>query len=74
MSRLPRATPREVVAALRRAGFEEVRQRGSHLHLYHPDRDTLMTVSMHRGTLKPKTLTSILKQAGLTAEELRELL
>jgi predicted RNA binding protein YcfA (HicA-like mRNA interferase family) len=74
LSRLPRATAREVVAALRRAGFEEVRQRGSHLHLYHPDRDTLVTVSMHSATVKPKTLTSILRQAGLTAQELRELI
>jgi predicted RNA binding protein YcfA (HicA-like mRNA interferase family) len=30
-------TPREVIARLKRAGFEEVRQTGSHLFLRHPD-------------------------------------
>jgi len=29
---------------------------------------------MHRGTIKPGTLSSIIKQAGLTADQFRELL
>jgi predicted RNA binding protein YcfA (HicA-like mRNA interferase family) len=29
---------------------------------------------MHRGDLKPGTLNGILKQAGMTADDLRELL
>ncbi len=56
--------------ALARAGFETVRTRGSHCYLYHRERDVLVTVPVHAGqTLAPKTLKSILKQAGLTAEE-----
>ena len=74
MSRLPRVSPREVVAALKRAGFDELRQRGSHLHLYNQHLERVVTVPMHRGTLNPKTLSSILRQAGLAADQFRELI
>ena len=37
MSRLPRLTGQEVTQALSRAGFEVLRQRGSHLFLKHAD-------------------------------------
>jgi len=57
----------EVCRALKRLGFEFVRQTGSHRHFVkdglHP------CVPMHR-VLKPKTLQSILKQANITIEEL----
>ena len=44
--------------------------------LKHPDkRGARVTVPVHAGeTLFPKTLTSILEQAGMTVEEFRELL
>jgi predicted RNA binding protein YcfA (HicA-like mRNA interferase family) len=61
----------EVCRALKRLGFEFVRQTGSHRHYtkasLHP------CVPMHR-SLKPKTLQSILKQAGITIEELLKFL
>lgn len=37
MTRLPRITGREVVAALRRAGFDVARIKGSHHFLRHAD-------------------------------------
>lgn len=49
MNRLPSVTAREMVAALKRAGFEEDGQRGSHLRLWHPKREKLTTV--HPGDL-----------------------
>lgn len=59
----------EVCRALKRLGFELVRQTGSHRHYtkdgLHP------CVPMH-ATLKPKTLQSILKQANTTLEQLLE--
>jgi predicted RNA binding protein YcfA (HicA-like mRNA interferase family) len=59
----------EVCRALKRMGFEFVRQTGSHGHYMkdglHP------CVPMHR-QIKPKTLQSILKQANITIEELLE--
>ncbi|HVC33163.1 MAG TPA: type II toxin-antitoxin system HicA family toxin [Chloroflexota bacterium] len=58
-----------------RAGWEVKRQDGSHFQLKHPDRSGLVTVAFHAGTIiKMGTLTSILRQANLTADELRELL
>jgi predicted RNA binding protein YcfA (HicA-like mRNA interferase family) len=65
-------TPREVVSKLKRAGFEEIRQTGSHLFLRHPD-GRLTFVAMHRGDIPPGTLRKILKQANLTEDQLREL-
>jgi len=57
----------EVGRALKRLGFEFVRQTGSHCHY---EKDGLHPcVPMHRG-IKPKTLQSILKQANITLEEL----
>ncbi|BCV20952.1 hypothetical protein hamaS1_10210 [Moorella sp. Hama-1] len=47
---------------------------GSHYQLYRPGKG-LVTVPVHaKETLPPKTLKSILRQAGLTVEELIELL
>ncbi|HEY6170219.1 MAG TPA: type II toxin-antitoxin system HicA family toxin [Verrucomicrobiae bacterium] len=68
--KLPRdLSGEEVGRALKRLGFEFVRQTGSHRMFtkgpLHP------CVPMHR-VLKPKTLQSILKQAGITVEELVE--
>lgn len=63
---------REMLAKLLRAGFVEVRQSGSHKVLRHPDgRQTYM--AMHTGTLPTGTFRKILKQAGLTEEEFRNL-
>jgi predicted RNA binding protein YcfA (HicA-like mRNA interferase family) len=57
----------KVCRALKRLGFEFVRQTGSHRHYVkgtlHP------CVPMHR-EIKPKTLQSILKQAEISVEEL----
>ncbi len=75
MSRLPRVTGNDALRALRQAGFEQIRVRGSHHYLFHRGKDTLVTVPVHAGrTLAPKTLQSILKQAGITADELAGLL
>ena len=63
---------REALKSLLRAGFAEVRQSGSHKVLRHPDgRQTY--VAMHPGDIPSGTLRKILKQAGLSEEELRKL-
>ncbi len=63
---------REVLRKLRRAGFVEVRQSGSHKVLRHPDgRQTYL--SMHHGTVPTGTLHKILKQAGLSRNEFTDL-
>ena len=74
--RLPVATAREVLAALRRAGFVVDRVAGSHYILAHPDIPaTAVTVPFHGSrSLKPGTLRNIIRQSGLTVEEFRALL
>ena len=73
--KLPRTTGAKVVGALRKAGFEVVGIRGSHHYLYHPQRDLIVTVPVHsKETLAPKTLQTILFQAGITVDEFRALL
>jgi predicted RNA binding protein YcfA (HicA-like mRNA interferase family) len=75
MPRLPSLSGRDLVRALKRAGFEEVRQRGSHVALCKrtPKRTYKVIVPLH-SSLARGTLFDILKQAGLTPEELRSLL
>jgi predicted RNA binding protein YcfA (HicA-like mRNA interferase family) len=68
--KLPRdLSGNEVCRALSRLGFEFKRQTGSHCHYAkgpnHP------CVPMHR-EIRPKTLQSILKQAGITLDQLLE--
>lgn len=75
MPRLPRVTSGDVLKALHRDGWHTVRQSGSHIVLKHPTKPGRVVVARHAGvTIKPKTLATILEQAGLTADDLKELL
>jgi predicted RNA binding protein YcfA (HicA-like mRNA interferase family) len=56
---------REVIAALEHAGWEQVRQKGSHLQFKHPQRPGLVTVPHPNPDLPVGTLKSIEKQSGL---------
>ena len=69
MARLPRLRGREVVAALRRAGFLVLRVRGSHHFMQHSDgRRTVVPV--HAGeTIGPGLLGKILRDAEMEAED-----
>ncbi len=74
MPPLPRVTGKELIRALKRAGFEEFDQTGSHvfLHRWTGERwSERVTVPVHaKKILKLKTLKSILKQANLSVEDL----
>jgi len=72
--KLPRITAAELLSALHRDGWYDVRQSGSHLSLQHPEKTNTVTVPRHRGTLRLGTLRSILDQAGLSADNLQKLL
>ncbi len=76
MTKLPALTAGDVLRALHRAGFLVVRTIGSHCRLVHPDDPKrATTVPLHTGkTLKKGTVHGIIKQAGLTTEEFRQLL
>lgn len=74
MTRLPRITGREVIAALRKTGFEVARIKGSHHFLRHTDgRGTVVPV--HSGeTIGPGLLAAILRDCEIGRDELLELL
>ena len=74
MSRLPRLRGREVLAALKRAGFVVVRTKGSHHFLKHTDgRKTVVPV--HAGEqIGIGLLLKILEDVDLTREQFEELL
>ena len=73
--RLPALTPKQVLAALQRAGFFVHHTHGSHYYLKHPSHATLrVTLPYHDRDLKRGTLQSIIKQAGLTSDEFLKLL
>jgi predicted RNA binding protein YcfA (HicA-like mRNA interferase family) len=74
MSKLPAVSARQVVAALKKVGFVERRQRGSHLRMFNPSRKRQTIVPMHSGDIKRGTLQGILRQAGLSHSEFMQLL
>lgn len=74
--RLPVVNGKRVIQALTSTGFVVNRIVGSHHVLVYPgDPTRTVTVPVHAGRdLKPGTLRSIIRQAGLTVEEFVELL
>ena len=74
MSVLPRISGREVVKALTRIGYEQDRQRGSHIILRqssYPHRR--ITVPDHKEIAKG-TLRAVIRETGLTVDEFKALL
>jgi predicted RNA binding protein YcfA (HicA-like mRNA interferase family) len=75
MARQPRITGVQLLQALIKDGWFEHRRVGSHVQLKHAVKPGRVTVPFHGGViLKPKILATALKQAGLTAADLRDLL
>jgi predicted RNA binding protein YcfA (HicA-like mRNA interferase family) len=72
MPKLPVLKPRKVIAALEKAGFRQVRQKGSHIQFKRGN--LLVTVPNHPGDLNPNVLKSILRQAQMSVEEFEALL
>jgi predicted RNA binding protein YcfA (HicA-like mRNA interferase family) len=63
---------REVIRAVERAGWQFVRQHGSHRQYHHPFKPGTVTVSGHEGHDMPeRTLSAVLRQAGMTRRDLR---
>jgi len=74
MPKLPVVSGSEVVRALEKACFQQMRQRGSHvIMIKRAERLYAVTVPMHK-ELAPGTLRSIIRDAGLTVEEFVDLL
>jgi predicted RNA binding protein YcfA (HicA-like mRNA interferase family) len=75
MTHLPRLSGEDIIKALKRMGFEPVRQRGSHVVLKKstPEGDIGCVVPMHK-EVALGTLRSALRQAHVTPEEFEKFL
>ena len=74
MTRLPRITADQIIRVLLKIGFVEVRQSGSH-KIFKNQKGRRVTVPYHKGKiLHPKILKSILIDAELDVDKLKELL
>lgn len=73
MAKLPILKPKEVLRLLLRAGFYVHHQTGSHARLFHLTRTNRVTVPIHPGDLPAFVVMSIIRQAGMTKEELLSL-
>ena len=75
MPKLPALTARQVIGALKRVGFIEDRQKGSHLILIHAEKRARTVVPIHAAkTIKPPLLRAIIRDANLSVDEFIELL
>ena len=70
--KLPSLRPKAVIKALERAGFVTHHVTGSYYIMKKGSRR--VTVAYHGRDLKPRTLRSIIEQAGLTIDEFLDLL
>lgn len=67
-------TGKQLVAVLQQLGFENLRVKGSHHFLRHPDGQTTV-VPIHAGeTVGPGLLNSILRQVKLSRDDLQRFL
>jgi len=70
VAKLPLLSGKELIEILKRNGFQVVRQKGSHISL---QKGTYKTVVPLHNELAKGTLLGILKQCGLSREELIKL-
>jgi predicted RNA binding protein YcfA (HicA-like mRNA interferase family) len=75
MPKLPSVSGERTIRALKRGGFVELRQKGSHVSLERRvGEQVFKTVVPMHSELAKGTLSDILKQCGLKLEEFLELL
>lgn len=70
MAKLPTLTGKQLIAILEREGFVILRQQGCHIRMKHSDGRFVTTVA-HK-TVAKGTLRAIVRQAGLSVEDLLE--
>ncbi len=74
MPRLPSLNSWEVIRVLGKVGFEQVRQKGSHVFMRHPDgRTTLIPVRQGRD-IDRSLLRKIIRDMDITRDEFMDLL
>jgi predicted RNA binding protein YcfA (HicA-like mRNA interferase family) len=68
MSTVPILSPRQVVKAFQKFGWEVARQRGSHIILVKQGHIATLSIPKHREVARG-TLRSLIRKADLTVEE-----
>ncbi len=75
MPKIPALTAKKIIQALKKAGFQEDRQKGNHLILINVKTKTRTVVPIHSGkTIKKSLLGAIIRDAKLSVEEFLKLL
>lgn len=70
MPKLPSFTPKALIKKLKKLGFIEDHQTGSHIVMYHPETERRAVIPHHLKDLKKGTLLSLLNEAGVSREEI----
>jgi predicted RNA binding protein YcfA (HicA-like mRNA interferase family) len=70
MSNVPSLTPSDIIRLLMEKGFVLDRTSGSHRIFLHPISNKRVVVPFHKKDLPTGTMLSILKQAGISKDEL----
>jgi predicted RNA binding protein YcfA (HicA-like mRNA interferase family) len=71
MHKLPSLTSQKVIKILKRKGFVLDRSKENHRVYYHSQSKRRVIISYHKKDLPKGTLMEILKQAGISKEELK---
>lgn len=75
MSIIPSLTAKDIIRALKKAGFVESRQKGSHLILINSQTHARTVVPVHAGsTIKKPLVRAIIDDAKLSTDEFLKLL
>jgi predicted RNA binding protein YcfA (HicA-like mRNA interferase family) len=72
--KLPRVSGKQTVDAFLKANYFVHHIHGSHYVLKHRETGIRIVIPYHRQTLAPRTLSAILKQAGISQEQFISLL
>ena len=72
MSKVPELSHQRIVRALERAGFV-VKRQGKHISMYSAEKHVVAVIPRH-DPVKRSTLARILKEIGMSTEELQEML
>jgi predicted RNA binding protein YcfA (HicA-like mRNA interferase family) len=70
MPKLPVLTPKKLLKKLNKIGFIKDHTTGSHVVMYHPQTKRRAVVPMHLKDIPKGTLSSLLKEAGVSKEDI----
>lgn len=70
MPKLPAIKSRDLIKKLEKLGFLKDHQSGSHIIMYDPKTKRRAVIPHHSGDIKKGTLSSLLKEAGISREEI----